>query len=399
MPKTSALLAAAVATAVATAPAAEAAALAGRKLSAKRARAQPTFECSPDERAECIRDTEARPPPSGTGWIAVALGHGYVQFSVLQARMLRLVGDPYPFSIITHPEAEELQYARAAGAGYLDQVIPYRPWCYDDGMNALVKTPFEQYGLVAKVRVLMLTPYDEFMLPDSEVLPSYTVWRVWEAFRKANQDFNDFGTRNRAKHRHAHNEWVCHFHWNHVCQISDKLLNKSIIQRGMYQTHSGVWYFNHANSSSALYEHFRLMADGYLHYLDLGFLPGFRGGPTDEILLAYAYAARNTTEDWGPIEFPPLFSFNTAGPSMDKHSKKDGGLYHIFRGRSRDDVMSRILNETVKSANYKNTSMPSKEWSPCRKVCYGLAPRRKVGDSVYITLGPAYTNSSNGTVV
>jgi len=264
--------------------------------------------------------------PSGTGYLMMAFGSGYMNMAITQVALFRRVGENLPVSVIT----DNATYLEAIEAHVFDQIILYREECFLDGLTQLISTPQEQYDMMPQLRFLKLSPYSEFMKWDLDIVPTKKgTLDVWKAFRDHEQAFADFG-------RLGDRTW----HWGYLGEISDALLREGKIKRPMHHTHAGVLYVNkNFDTPQRLQKHFDSMKDAFVHYDELHFLRWFRGGAaTDEILISYAYA-RNEN-DWTPIEFGKLMSFNDFDTS-------EAHLVHIFDQGGWERAAVEVLGHAV----------------------------------------------------
>ena len=287
----------------------------------------------------------------GTGLLNLAFGSGYVEMAIYQVALLKAAGNVHPVSIIV--DASSFKYATSANV--FDNVVLYRPECFNDGLNDMTDTPHIRYNMVPELRFELLTPYDEFIKIDVDIVPqpipqqqnvSRGLEHIWSLFRRHGQAFATIG----RPHKRSR-----HWHWGQLGNISDRLQKQGKIQAPMCSTHAGVIYVNYAFArDDALRRHFDAMREGLSTYRDLHFLPLYNGGPVDEILISYAFASANPT--WTPINYGvdvygsknlpidmaliPGCKMNTADTPII--------LLHVFSQYCWENIVSSMLKRVVK---------------------------------------------------
>jgi len=232
---------------------------------------------------------------NGSGYLGMAFGLGYLEMVTVQVKLLRKVGDVYPMSLLADHES----LAPALGSKLFDHVILYRPECFDDGLNEVTSTAHERWNMLPELRMDLLSPYEEFMKMDTDIVPtSKGTSAIWEAFRRRGCAFDDFGV-----------PFDSSWHWGKLGAINSKLKQKGKIETDMHHTHVGLFYANFGQGRRGSFPAILAQAKSALmRYDELGFEREFRGGAVDEILFSWALATSKHTACM-PVPFGDLFAF------------------------------------------------------------------------------------------
>lgn len=206
------------------------------------------------------------------GYFFVAFGKQYIEELKMLVNTLRNVGDKLPISVLT--SYEDNDYCKSLNI--FDEIITYD---FSNELSTNTNTLFEKYGGVPKILMLKLTPYEETIFTDSDVLCQYNPEHVWDLMREKNQAVCVMGTEYAP-------DW--HFGFNHIVS---KNLGKNVPA-----THTGILYWNKNNPE------FEKFYDALIHiwnnYESYKLLKQFRGGRAEEPVYAVAFALM----DYLPID-------------------------------------------------------------------------------------------------
>ena len=206
-------------------------------------------------------------------------------------RTLRKAKETRPVAVLM----KEPDAAYAEQLNVFHRVVTYDSAGFsDDGLDALAQTNHEKGNILPRLRAIDLSPYDEFMFLDTDVLASAPVDAAWGALRATNQPVAAPGL-----------AVDCAWHFGKVCEISDALGLKPQLPH----VHAGAFYVNRAEDPGALREFSDLAVEAFKRYDELGFLRLFREeSRVLEICLSYAHRKMG----YAPVDFyqSPVINFN-----------------------------------------------------------------------------------------
>ena len=234
---------------------------------------------------------DADPDGADGGYFLVALGPQYVEEAARLVRTLRKAKETRPVAVLV----KEPDAAYAEQLDVFHRVVTYDSAGFsDDGLDALAQTNHEKGNILPRLRAISLSPYEEFMFLDTDVLASAPVDAAWGALRATNRPVAAPGL-----------AVDCAWHFGKVCEISDALGLKPQLPH----VHAGAFYVNRAEDPGALREFSDLAVEAFKRYDELGFLRLFREeSRVLEICLSYAHRKMG----YAPVDFyqSPVINFN-----------------------------------------------------------------------------------------
>ncbi|CAB4143363.1 Alpha-mannosyltransferase [uncultured Caudovirales phage] len=111
------------------------------------------------------------------GYFFIAFGTQYIEELKMLVNTLRKVGDTLPISVLT--SEQDADYCKSLNI--FDKIVIYD---FNNELSLRTNTSFEKYGAVPKILMLKLTPYEETIFVDSDVLCQYNPEHVWELMRE-----------------------------------------------------------------------------------------------------------------------------------------------------------------------------------------------------------------------
>lgn len=227
------------------------------------------------------------------GYLYLAFGDYYVQELNNLALTMQRNGNTLPMSVVcTENEVDTL-----SKAGFYDELLVF------DFNHELYKeknlTQFESYCLIPRLLLNHLTPYDETIVTDTDVLCQYNASHVWEIVNNTNNAVVMTGI------NHSPN-W--HFGYNH--EVSANL------GKNVPETHGGFFFIRKHHEDVSKF--FELAIDVYNNYDNYKLRRMFRGGRVDEPIFAIV----NALMGYEVLEFDkyPIIAFNYT-EDMDVPSK------------------------------------------------------------------------------
>jgi hypothetical protein len=237
------------------------------------------------------------------GYFLIALGKRYVEECWVLSNTIRKQGDQRPISLLIHPEDEE--YARSFNM--FDKLVHFTP---SDQLWQDCTTGFEKYCLYPRLYLNDLTPYNESITVDSDMICQYNADHVW-AFCKA----RNFKSPITMLGRDHDPSW----HWGYINEVS-KTYGKEV-----RHTHGGFFYLK---KDPFLDIFFRYCKELFYLYDQYNCRRMFRGGKVDEIIFAIAHSYF----DMKAVDFEdfPIMTFNYSPALINSTPSKlqtEGGRY------------------------------------------------------------------------
>jgi hypothetical protein len=267
------------------------------------------------------------------GYLFIGLGESYITEITRLIDTIRKVGDIYPMSIIT--SVDDVEYCKTLN--YFDKIIPID---YTNDLFLNNNNGFEKYGSIPKILMLDMSPYDETIFIDSDVLCQYSTNQVWDSMSSLNQCVTMTGS------IHS-NDW----HFGHINNVS-KIVGKSVPM-----THAGIIYFKKSHKDLKLF--IKTLYDIWENYNEYGLLRLYKNSRIEEPIYAIAFAKL----DYVPLEFSEtaIMTFNYHAdieiPSnIQTMGKKHSVTYttltpisfiHMFKQNSKGDYLplyNKIMN-------------------------------------------------------
>jgi hypothetical protein len=212
----------------------------------------------------------------------IGLGDYYIDEVINLLKMIRKVGDTLPISIIClEKDVENLK-----SKNIFDKIIPIN---FNDSLFQTALTDFEKFGAIPKILMLNMTPYEETIFTDSDMLCQYNTTHVWDILSNTTQCINLVGQNFSPEWHFGYNWKVSHF-----------------IGKEVPETHSGIVYWNKSHHQFDRF--YYNLIDIWNRYDYYQMLRWFRGGRPDEAIFAVALA----NMDYKVLEFSetPVITFN-----------------------------------------------------------------------------------------
>lgn len=215
-------------------------------------------------------------------YLFLAFGRSYIFDCLDFIETKNHLNDKRPVSIVVSPD----DYDFAVSLNKFKTVHTYD--VKDHDLFNYCSTNFEKYCLLPRLELYKFLDTEYTIILDTDILYSFSADKVWDFFKKANQDFIMIGSENNP-----------HWHWGEWGNICKK--------NGIdcFETHGGLFFLKNTKSIVEVFNSARYCFE---NYDSLGMRRKYQGGAVDEPCFAYAFSKNNIK----PVNFGdfPIMTFN-----------------------------------------------------------------------------------------